>query len=398
MTKGFVAFLGLLAFTGLVGCARTVPNRVGIDPAANVAAPALAGSAFLVAPVSAPSPLSASVTPNDKARITILKTALEKEFLLQSTLTTYGAAPSFGGLRSRVVAFRERAGKVYLLEATQGHTVTNDLPITLLLAEFPILAEDDTQVTIDFNAGMSNIFVAGDWYAHDFEGPAHERSSKSAKVRFSYIESAALNDHNQLAIRQIAQLGGDESSQNNESVEVKYYLSPYLPAADFEPVRVTTPDVVGFFEVAPQLTSEGTTIIRAAHFHAKSQITYAVSANTPAEFKQAVKDGILYWNKVFGDERVKVVDAPAGVTAPDVNYNIVQWVPFDSAGFAFADAQMDPRSGETLHAQVYLTSAFAYLGKDRMRVALKRQPPQPATPQARYSLAGFERAHLCDYD
>ncbi|MBI3555312.1 MAG: zinc-dependent metalloprotease, partial [Deltaproteobacteria bacterium] len=263
------------------------------------------------------------------------------------------------------------------------------LPMTLLLAEFPILDETETTITFDFNAGMSNIFVSDEWYAADFNGTQHPTAMTSEKVRFSYIESAELNDRNQLMIRQIAQLGGAANNEDSQTVDVRYYLSPYAPSADFEPVRSVNQDVAGFFSVTPQLTLEGSTVIRSTRYNAKAPIIYAVSSNTPNDFKQAVKDGILYWNKVFGEERVQVLEAPAGVTAPDINYNIVQWVPYDTAGFAYADAQMDPRSGEILHSQIYLTSAFAYLGKDRSRVAQKRRA---------VSLAGFESSHLCDYD
>ncbi len=383
--------VGVLCLLGAMGCSKASPDRVGIDSRPEVAAPPKIAAAFAVSSpaINDPKPvLTATTSPNDKAKVSIAKTALEKEFLLQSIVIQNGDAPSFHGLKSRVVAFRKRAGRLYLLEATQGHTVTNDLPMTLLLAEFPILEESDAAIVFDFNAGMSNIFVGEEWYAQDFSGTRHPTTITSQKVRFSYIESAELNDRNQLMIRQIAQLGGGANSDDSQTVDVRYYLSPYAPSADFEPVRSVNQDVAGFFSVTPQLTLEGNTVIRSSRHDTKVPIVYAVSANTPPEYKQAVKDGILYWNKVFGEERLKVVDAPPGMTAPDINYNIVQWVPYDTAGFAYADAQMDPRSGEILHVQIYLTSAFAYLGKDRMRVSQKRQA---------ISLAGFESSHLCDY-
>ena len=53
-------------------------------------------------------------------------------------------------------------------------------------------------------------------------------------------------------------------------------------------------------------------------------------------------DGILYWNHAFGKDIVEAKKAPAGVTAPDADYNVIQWVPWDNAGFAYADDLMDP--------------------------------------------------------
>ncbi len=95
------------------------------------------------------------------------------------------------------------------------------------------------------------------------------------------------------------------------------------------------------------------------------------SANTPPEYVEAVKDGILYWNTVFGKDVVQVKKADAGVTAPDARCNLVQWVPWDRAGFAYADVLDDPLSGESKHGQAYMTSAFSYLGKARARALLR---------------------------
>ena len=106
--------------------------------------------------------------------------------------------------------------------------------------------------------------------------------------------------------------------------------------------------------------------------------------------------------------------APEGVTAPDFNHNVVQWVNFDDAGFAYADAQMDPRSGEILHAQVFFTSAFAVGGRAEARSFLRRHSERMvndttvASREARaasaaasgkaISLRGFSGNRLCNRD
>ncbi|HEX4924201.1 MAG TPA: zinc-dependent metalloprotease, partial [Bdellovibrionales bacterium] len=142
---------------------------------------------------------------------------------------------------------------------------------------------------------------------------------------------------------------------------------------------------------------QGLDIVHATRFHPAKPITFAISANTPPEFKDAVREGVLYWNQAFGKDVVKVIDAPQGVVAPDLEYNVVQWVNWDGAGFAYADAQMDPRSGEILHAQVYMTSAFAYLGKWRARELFKKLKPSTHSHAKRVSLAGFMQDGMCDF-
>ena len=60
------------------------------------------------------------------------------------------------------------------------------------------------------------------------------------------------------------------------------------------------------------------------------------------------------------------------MSAPSFDYNIIQWVDWADAGFAYADAQIDPRTGEILHAQIFMTSVFAFSGKKRAKALLDR--------------------------
>ncbi|HTL12159.1 MAG TPA: zinc-dependent metalloprotease [Bdellovibrionota bacterium] len=330
----------------------------------------------------------------DQGKVLIQESALEKEFLLQANLTTQDMAPQFNGLRSRVVAFRKRGGSVYLMEATQGHTVEPGVPTNLLLAEFPILSQTGGWLELDFNQGMSRLFVAGDWHAGDAEGTAYAGDYTAVKAEVSYLDSVRLTEDNRLLVRQVARLEG------GTPVEVRYELKPYRPTEGFEAVRSPGFDHMGFFEVAPQIDpATDAAVTYATKWDLRQPVTYAVSANTPADFKQAVKDGILYWNQVFGSERVKVVDAPAGVTAPDSDYNVVQWLDFNSAGFAYADAQMDPRDGQITHAQIFMTSVFAIGGMAKARALLQRLSDVAAAPAPARMLAlrGFEREPMCAY-
>src|ERR1035438_3433219 len=57
---------------------------------------------------------------------------------------------------------------------------------------------------------------------------------------------------------------------------------------------------------------------RVDRFDMKQPLLFYYSANTPPEFVEAVKDGILYWNIVFGKEVVKAMKAPDGVDRKSV--------------------------------------------------------------------------------
>lgn len=310
-----------------------------------------------------PSPVvSESFRTDANKNVAIKADALNREFLLQGNIIKLLQAPEFTGLKSRVVLFHRQGNRLFMLESQQGHTVTPDSPFALILAEFPITSEQSGWIYFDFNQGMSKIFTIDDMYTSDLDGTNYQPSFKAATVKSSYLLEADASRNNRLLIRQTAQL--DAGNNTFPSVEVRYYLSPYLPDPDFKPTESPGFNHAGFFEVMPQLEKGGKTTVFAMKWNLnKKPITYYISANTPAEFRQAIRDGVLYWNAALGEEVFAVADAPAGVTAPDMDRNIIQWVEHDTAGRAKADIQADPRTGEILRAQIFMTSVFSINGK-----------------------------------
>lgn len=369
-----------LVILSAVGCTKTVDSSVQAAPNISDSMDVVKGDQIGV---------------DSKLRLAVKKSALEKEFLLQGSLIPQTEAAMGHALLSRIVAFRERGGRLYMLEASAGHTVTNDLPENIVLAEFPIVREDETRIIFDFNAGMSQLFSAKDLNASDIDGAKYNAKSRfdADQLVNSFIDSANVDANNRLVIRQIAQL---HSEDGLAPVEARYYITPYRPNPDYQPLQSNGNfDHYGFFQTAPALASTGDSVTYWTRWDIKKPIVYAVSSNTPADYKQAVREGILYWNKVFGREVVRVIDAPEGVTAPDPDYNVIQWVPYETAGYAYADIQKDPRTGEIQHAQVFLTSSFAYGGKSDVRRVLRRMKTE--TKASKVKLRGFTAETLCNY-
>lgn len=359
--------------------------------------------------------------------IGIHRDALEKEFLLQGELIMQAGIASFENLKSRIVAFRKYGSSIYMMEASDGHTVSTDLPQNLVLARFDIISQKRGVYYFNFNEGMSKLFIASDWRAQDFEGSYYHHDWNSVNLDSSYIEEAYHTDTNNLLIRQVAQLTGEFFGVNHQiPIAISYYISPYQSNDNFKTTQSKSFDMMGFFEVAPRLRSEtGGTDIFATKWDVSKPIVFSISDNTPKEYIEAIKEGILYWNKAFSKDIVKVNMSPAGVRAPNFFHNIVQWVDWNDAGFAYADAQMDPRSGEILHAQVFMTSVFAFGGIERARALLRRfdfdrsttasaslpfrvdrqgihaRDPESEgsakTSSLRIALKGFQKDRLCNY-
>ena len=306
----------------------------------------------------------------DRFYLAIPKGGLGKDYLFSASLIPQGQSPTSHGLAGKVVRFELFPDGVDLYESTQGLVVTKELPARRLLANFPIVRQDADRVVIDFNKGMRRVFTQSwtDGGALDFA--AHDNVLEVPESRV--FETRA--DGAQLIIRQSVQTRSREMNADVESrFEVRYFLTPYQPGvfAGKEP-SVVNGRYTKFFQTEGRLeTGTGRVSSRIAHFDLQAPVVFYYSANTPPEYVQSVKDGILYWNLAFGKEVVQVKKAADGVTAPDATCNIVQWVPWDNAGFAYADVLVDPLNGRSEHGQAYMTSAFTFSGQARARALLR---------------------------
>jgi hypothetical protein len=311
----------------------------------------------------------------------LVKSGLGQAQLLRASLIEQVPVATGNGALTRIVRFERRGDKVFMLEDTKGHNVTRDLGAHLILAEFPIVHETRQNVWVDFNAGMRRVFLAANWHASDMGGAGYDFINRAFGAE---VSNAFLSDHAEyldgrpgggklLSINQVVQLRYMDGFYH-PTYEVRYYLSPYRPVSDFvireNPVSMRK---YGYFETAPileEVTGRSTVPITRWNLDA-GPVVYHISANTPPEYMDAVREGILYWNKAFGREVLKVEITPEGITAPNPFHNIVQWVPYDGAGFAYADALPDPHTGEIMNAQIYLTSVFAFRTKERVRELIR---------------------------
>ena len=375
--KFLQAALTLSTVITLSACTKT-NSRVGIDPAADRKASAAVADSF-----------HATTTDSDKnpksdiAQVTISRSAFEKEFLLSTNMLSELPTPMFNSLQSRVVYFTIKNNHVYMLEATPGKVVgENNIEAFLPLAEFEILSQTPENVTIDFNLGMKKIITAADMSTLENTEPA---SWTAVTVNFSFLQEVKI-DKNQFFIRQVAQVQTDKLMP----LEIRYYLAPYNPDPEFIPTLSPLNFYhVGYFEANPLLDTHGNTIRYAMKFNQNKPIVFAISANTPDDYKETVRNGILYWNKSLGENKVQVIElTDSKLTAPNPDYNIVQWANWDTAGYAYADAHIDPRSGEVTHAQVFFPSAFTQAAVEKRVRVLQGSRKQ-------FGLLGFQSAQLC---
>lgn len=366
--------------------------RSGIDPRPEVKASASIADSFNVADVKNGQPLNQPLN-IDQSHVVILKSALNKEFLLSVNMLSQTPTPMFAGLQSRVVSFILRDQKVYLVDVTKNNLVgVGNIPQNLLLAEFPILNQTEQSVTIDFNQGMKQIFTVSELFGSDDPGYAGANYKlPTSQIRLSYLDEVKLQE-NALFIRQVAQV--EVTDSNNETtaqpVEVRYQIKPYLPDPSFVPVLSPGFSKVGYFEANPLILNDGSTRLYAMKWNSSQPIRFAISANTPTRYRELVKSSLLYWNKILGENVVQVTQLEdSSITAPNFDLNIIQWADWNAAGYAFADAQVDPRSGQVTSAQIFFPSAFT-----EANVAKRVRLTQAGRPV--FGLKGFTSSRLCE--
>jgi hypothetical protein len=315
-------------------------------------------------------PIAPPLEVADGMMLAIPKAGLGKDYQFTASVIPQEWAATSTGLAGKIVRFELFPDGVDMYESTQGLVVTEDLPARRLLATFPIVQQDDQKVVVDFNKGMRRIFTQmwvseGGLNLYGRDEVLEVPDSRVFEMR---------QDKDRLIIRQSVQARNREYAENLEfRYEMRYFLSPYKPAA-FTGKEEDMPDYryLRYFETDGQIEPvTGRVSSRIARFDIRQPIIFYYSANTPSNYVEAVKDGILYWNFAFGKEIVQAKKAPDGVTAPDAEHNIIQWVPWDNAGFAYADDLMDPMTGQSQHGQAYITSAFAFVSRAEARILLR---------------------------
>ena len=326
---------------------------------------------FLFATVACAQKSGPALEPFGEHHIAIPNAAFGKEYLLSTSVIPQAGAPTGTGLLGRIVIFEAYEDEVDLYESTRGQVVTEDLPARRLLATFPVISKSNNEVAIDFNQGMRRLIYQG-WYSVSkrFDSGVTERTAELPQARVFGVSM----DGDRLVVRQTVQARNRAFDENREArLELRYFLSPYeeseFEAKEMNPVETR---YARFWETQPQLeVTTGRQTVKMGRFDASDPIVFHYSANTPAEYEAAVKEGILYWNRAFGEEIVKAEKAPEGVTAPSAGHNVIQWVPWDSAGFAYADVLLDPRTGQAMHGQAFMTSVFGIGGKARARALIR---------------------------
>jgi Met-zincin len=274
--------------------------------------------------------------------VTISKSDLHERLLLQVSYERKSGPQDFMNTRTRIVGFERQGTSLRMVEEPRDSDSSPHL-----LAMIPIRSETEGTVTVDFNAGFDKVFNEEDRTGEDYYGRVDRRDYSFFRLFERRILSVSRHG-SMLVLKQQA------VTRDQEPVLVYYYLSPYHPNPNFEPFEIENLDHFGFYETYPELQS-GKTVLYAMKFDPQKPIVFALSSEIPEKYRDAVRDGVLYWNKAFGSTLIRAIDAPEGVRAPNPEYNVIQWEARE-AGASTSHIQGDPLTGEILHAHIFIRS------------------------------------------
>ncbi|MFN7016241.1 MAG: zinc-dependent metalloprotease [Fimbriimonadales bacterium] len=127
----------------------------------------------------------------------------------------------------------------------------------------------------------------------------------------------------------------------------------------------------------------------------KEPIVFWIDNAVPYEYRDAIREGILEWNKAF--EKIGIKDAIVVKQMPDdadwdhadMRYNVVRWVTSPSNGYAVALFRANPLTGQILNASITIDGNMARF----TRVQFIRN----IDPLAAFREAEHREQHCCDH-
>ena len=193
------------------------------------------------------------------------------------------------------------------------------------------------------------------------------------------------------------------------TLRVHYSLSQ-LPDLDYRP-RLAD-DRVGYFITAYQDLSKdddrGDSFVRyinrwhlekqdpkAVISRPKKPIVFWIDNAVPLEYRDAMKQGVLMWNKAFlkagFKDAIEVRQMPDDATwdPADIRYNTIRWINTVDGYFAMGPSRVNPLTGEILDADILVDASFIRALKSEYRKII-----QPSQTENRTTLSALMQNRL----
>jgi len=127
----------------------------------------------------------------------------------------------------------------------------------------------------------------------------------------------------------------------------------------------------------------------------KKPIVFWVDNAVPLEYRDAIKEGVLMWNKAFlqagFQDAVQVKQMPdnAKWDPADIRYNTIRWINTVDGYFAMGPSRVNPLTGEILDADILVDASFVRALKSEYGKIV-----QPSQTETRTSLSAMMQNRL----
>ncbi|MEH2070250.1 MAG: zinc-dependent metalloprotease [Nostoc sp.] len=190
------------------------------------------------------------------------------------------------------------------------------------------------------------------------------------------------------------------SLPDNRSFTLRvHYSFSQLPDKNYRPRFAD--DRVGYFITAYQDLSKddrGDSFVRyinrwdlekqdpkAAISRPKKPIVFWIDNAVPLEYRDAMKEGVLMWNKAFLQagfkDAIEVRQMPDDATwdPADIRYNTIRWINTVDGYFALGPSRVNPLTGEILDADILVDASFVRALKNEYRKIVQPSQVQNTT-------------------
>lgn len=325
--------------------------------------------------------LQQSISAVSPQQMTFFKASLGKAFILIPTVKNTGHFPDISFLKPMIISFEKSGDRVALFNLTEEQ-LFDTIPASRLLQTFQIAAENETTLTINLSNGFNSLNAKGstdilfkESFAQLIESIQSGLETR-LEVKDSFVRSTESSENSifieqamritNTALRDMPNPSDPTKMQpqlirTESSSTMTFEIKPYVVNSLFKPKIFDIDQRLGYFLNFAVLKQIEAPVPQISHWDvgpSRGPIVVRIQKGAPVDATQAMEEGILYWNRVAGREIFKI-GSRFDSTERQADRSIhVLWIPWETAGFAKADFQVDPLSGEIFRGQVYMTSSW----------------------------------------
>jgi hypothetical protein len=303
--------------------------------------------------------------------LTMKKDKLGQRFILLASAKMMAETPTWEAFRPQIVSFKREGNFIGMYEENIS-TVYDDIKVEGLQQKFAIESEDENQLQVSLGEGFKTLKLIGSIEMPKVFSSIRTgldlvqtidsviKSSTQSPDKIEIIQSVRISKSSLSATGNSSPGSASSTLQISEMpADVIWQIYPYQSNSDFLMVKPDPFRRVGFFTASLQKkrvrSEKDVSIIR---WDPSKLIQANVSNSVPKFYRDSVKAGLEYWNKVLGKEVVKVEFVDEEHMRPGLGVVLIHWLRWEDGSGAVAKPQADPLTGELLGGHIDISEVF----------------------------------------